>query len=246
MIEKNITVASFDVYPNSSIKPSALQRYMQQLAREDCDEMGYTYNDMRDINMVFVMTKMGISVKKPVFAYDTLTVRTFNNRISGVTFEREFEFFRDGEKVIHATTQWVIVKYDDRSIVRPKTFPFDIPAHGIDCGSIELPRVIKSDDEQTCIGQRIVRLSDLDENDHLNNCVYSDIAMDHLNDYDRKLQYVQDIKIIFRHEAKLSDALSISAGMRVSEEGQTVHTVSAFNDTSNQACFESEIILSRI
>ena len=246
MIETKMTVASFDVYPNSTMKPAALQRHMQQLAREDCDAMGCTYNNMRDVNMVFVMTKLGISVSKPVFAYDELTVRTFNNRVSGITFEREFEFFRNGEKVIHATTQWVIVKYDDRSIVRPRSFPFEIPSYDLDCGSIPLPRSITPDGEPRDAGLRRVALSDLDENDHLNNCVYSDVAMDVLKEYDRKTQYVKDVKIIFRHEAKLGDELSLSVGSRASEENGASYVVSAVNNTSGLACFESEITLGNI
>jgi acyl-ACP thioesterase len=240
MIEKSFAVASFDVYPNSTLKPSALQRYMQQVAREDCDNLGCTYINMRDVNMVFVMTKLAISVEKPIFAYDELTLRTFNNRISGVTFEREFEFFKNGEKVIHATTQWVIVKYDDRSIVRPKLFPFEIPAHNLDCGSLNLPRNIVPDGEVEDCGTRVVRLSDLDENDHLNNCVYSDIALDFLP-FDRKEDFVSGVKIIFRHEAVINDKLLVSVGK--TENGFAVY---ADNSTKESPCFEAEYILGKI
>ena len=239
MLEKNITVASFDIFPNSTVKPSALQRYMQQIAREDCDEMGCTYINMREVNMVFVMTKMGISVSKPVFAYDELTVRTYNNRISGVTFEREFEFYRNGEEVIHATTQWVIVNYDDRKIVRPKMFPFEIPAHNLDCASVPLPRMINTGN-LNCCGERTVRLSDLDENNHLNNCIYSDITMDVLP-YDRKTDFVSYACIIYRHEALLGDVLTLNCG-----ENENKFAVTAFNNTSGQPCFEAEIGLGNI
>lgn len=245
MIEKTFPVASFDVYPNSTLKPSALQRYMQQVAREDCDNLGCTYIKMRDVNMVFVMTKLHILLEKPIFAYDELTVRTFNNRISGVTFVREFEFFRNGEKVIHATTQWVIVKYDDRTIVRPKQFPFEIPEHRLDCGSLSLPRAIVSDGEPCDCGQRIVRLADLDENDHLNNCIYSDIAMDFVPQYDRKTDYVKDIKIIFRQEARINEALSVSRGAKTDESGIS-YIVSAYNTSGDKPCFDAEVSFGKI
>lgn len=244
MLEKKITVASFDVYPNSTLKPSALQKYMQQLAREDCDAMGCTYIDMRNVNMVFVMTKMGININCPVFAYDELTVRTYNNRISGVTFEREFEFYRKGEEVIHATTQWVIVNFDDRKIVRPRMFPFEIPAHNIDCASVEIPRAIVIPEESARVGQRTVVLSDLDENDHLNNCVYSDIAMDVVADYDRVNDFVKSVKIIYRHEARINEILSLSVGKSAANDGN--YTISAFNESNQMACFEAEIGLGKI
>ncbi len=239
MLEKKFSVKSFDVYPNSTIKPAALQRYMQQIAREDCDNMGWTYINMREINMVFVMTKLGIKVNKPVFAYDELTVRTYNNKIKGIVFTREFEFYRFGEEVIHATTEWVIVNYDTRRIVRPSFFPYEIPEMNFDCATVEVPRAIESG-ETAPAGERIVRLSDLDENDHLNNCVYSDIAMDVLP-YDRKGDYVKEARIIFRHEAKLGDCLNLSWGAKDGRLG-----VFAFNTQNNLPCFESDFLLEKI
>ncbi len=239
MIEKKITIASFDVFPNSTVKPSALQQYMQQFGREDCDALGCTYIDMRNVNMVFVMTKMGITFNKPVFAYDELTVRTYNNCISGITFVREFEFYRDGEEVIHATTQWVIVKYDNRSIVRPREFPFAIPEHNIDCNTISLPRALNTENLAPA-GERVVRLSDLDENDHLNNCVYSSIALDVLP-YDRREDYVKEIRVIFRQEARINDVLTLQSG---ENEGRFV--VSAHNSTGDKPCFEADCVLAKI
>lgn len=239
MLEKKISVASFDVYPNSTMKPSALQHYMQQLAREDCDAMGYTYKMMRDVNMVFVITKLGLKVNKPVFAYDELTVRTYQNRVSGITWEREFEFYRGGEEIIHATTQWVVVKYDTRQIVRPRDFPGEIVSAGIECNSIPLPRAFDTAD-LSFIEDRVVRLSDLDENDHLNNCVYSDISLDVLP-FDRKESFVKEIFIIFRQEARIGDVLSLS---RAEKDGRYV--VSAYNSTGEKPCFEAECVLGRI
>ncbi len=239
MIETKFTVKSYDVFPNSTMKPSAIQHYMQQFAREDCDGMGCTYVDMRNVNMVFVMTKMGIKVNKPVFAYDELTVRTYNNTVSGITFVREFEFYRDGEEVIHATTQWVIIKYDDRTIVRPRNFPFDIPALNLECASVDIPRAIDISGLDFCEDRR-VRLSDLDENDHLNNCVYSDISLD-IIPYDRKDDFVSEIRVIYRHEAKINDVLKLSLGEK---EGGFV--ISAHNSTTDTACFEAECKLGKI
>ncbi len=239
MLEKKITIASFDVFPNSTVKPSALQRYMQQIAREDCDLLNCTYNQMREVNMVFVITKLALKMNKPVFAYDELTVRTYNNRITGITFEREFEFYRNGEEVIHATTQWVIVKYDTRKLVRPREFPFEIPEHNLDCARLDIPRNLNAKELPVC-AERVVRLSDLDENDHLNNCVYSDITLDYLP-FDRKADFVSEMRIIFHHEAKLNDILAIGFAEK---EGRLV--ASAHNSTSDTLCFEADCSFEKI
>lgn len=239
MIEKKISVASFDVFPNSTMKPSALQLYMQQLAREDCDAMGYTYNMMREVNMVFVITKLGIKINKPVFAYDELTVRTYQNRVSGITWEREFEFYRDGEEVIHATTQWVVVKYDTRQIVRPRDFPGEIVSAELECNHIDIPRAFDTADLDY-VGDRVVRLSDLDENDHLNNCVYSAISLDVLP-FDRKESFVKEVFIIFRQEARIGEVLKLSMA-----EKESGYVISAYNSTADRPCFEALCVLGKI
>ncbi len=239
MLERKIAVASFDVFPNSTMKPSALQQYMQQLAREDCDAMGYTYKMMREVNMVFVLTKMGMKINKPAFAYDELTVKTYQNRVSGITWEREFEFYRDGEEVIHATTQWVVVKYDTRQIVRPRDFPGDITSAELECNHIEIPRAFDTADLEL-VGERVVRLSDLDENDHLNNCVYSAISLDVLP-FDRKDDFVKEMFIIFRQEAKKDDVLKLSMA-----EKESGFVVSAYNSTADRPCFEARCALGKI
>ena len=239
MLEKKIIVASFDVFPNSTMKPSALQQYMQQLAREDCDAMGYTYKMMREVNMVFVLTKLGMKINKPVFAYDELTVKTYQNRVSGIIWEREFEFYRDGEEVIHATTQWVVVKYDTRQIVRPRDFPGEIASAELECNHIDIPRAFDTANLDF-VGDRVVRLSDLDENDHLNNCVYSAIFLDVLP-FNRKEDFVKELFIIFRQEAKIGDVLKLSSAEK---EGRYV--VSAYNSTGEKPCFDAECVLGKI
>lgn len=239
MIERTFSVKSFDVFPNSTIKPSALQKYMQQFAREDCDETGATYYKMREVNMVFVITKMAIEIKKPVFAYDELKVITYNNSIKGITFDREFEFYRDGEEVIHASTQWVIVNYDSRKIVRPRDFPFEIESINKENTEIEIPRMLEKSGlvEHS---ERVVRLSDLDENDHLNNCIYSDISLDILP-FDRKDDFVKEIRILFCQEARIDDVLSLSS---CEKEGR--HTVYAYNKTGEKPCFEADCVFGKI
>lgn len=136
MFEKAVTITSFDVFPNSTVRPSALLKYMQQIAREDCDAAGCTYPFMREQNTVFVITKLGLDLDRPIRAGEIVTIRTYNNRINGIFFDREYDFFADGEPIGHCSSYWVLVRYDTRALVKPKDFPFEFVSHNIDmsCG----------------------------------------------------------------------------------------------------------------
>lgn len=63
MLEQTIKIKSYDVHPNGVVKISALQKYMQQIAREDSDSYGATYAKMRDANMVFVITPLAHGIR---------------------------------------------------------------------------------------------------------------------------------------------------------------------------------------
>lgn len=235
MKDTTIVVKSYDVFPNGAIKPSALMRYMQQLAREDCDALGCTYDFMRNLNTVFVTTKLGIEFYRPIKVGEVLQMRTYNNEINGIIFDREFDIKIGGEEVAHASTFWVLVKYDDRSLCRPSDFPYEFFSHHLDCKKVDIPRRLAEGDMQT-ISERVVRVSDLDENNHLNNCVYADITVDSLPLFNGLDQTIRTIKVIYRHEARLNDVLDISLSKAFGK-----FSLKADNKTSNSVCFESQV-----
>ncbi|MBO4383957.1 MAG: hypothetical protein J5854_00875 [Clostridia bacterium] len=237
MLEKKIRINSYDVYPNSIMKPSALMRHMQQIAREDCDGMGATYDYMRSLNTVFVLTKLAIEFVRPVKDGEELTLKTYNNTITGIIFDREYELVSDSGVAARATTLWTLVRYDTRSLVRPSSFPVPFETVNLDIKPIDMPRRIGAEGIKT-VGTHTVRTSELDENNHLNNCIYADIALDSVKDFDGLGSWPKSIKLIFRHEARRGDELEISASF---EDG--VHRVFAKNLNGGAACFETEIRL---
>ena len=233
MTETTLTISSFDVLPNSTIKPSALLRYMQQAAREDCNQNGCTYPFMREQNTVFVLTKLGLDLYRPLREGEPLTIRTYNNRITGIVFDREYDLSVGKERVGHASTYWVLVRYDTRALVRPKDFPVAFFSYEIDEGTVEIPRRFGNEDAVP-VGERQVRVSDLDENNHLNNCTYADVALDVLPGFDGLLHAVTGFRILFENEARLGQILSLSA-----KQNDVTAGVRAFNTTTQKPCFDS-------
>ena len=238
MLEKTIGIKSFDVFPSGVLKPSALMRHMQQIAREDCDAMGCTYGFMRSLNTVFVLTRLAIEFLRPVKDGEELVLKTYNNSITGIIFDREYELVSDGTTVARASTFWTLVRYDKRSLVRPKDFPVKFESLGLDIPSIEMPK--RFDDSGLAEREiRRVRVSDLDENNHLNNCIYSDIALDAAPGFNGLDSWVRSVKLIFRREARLGDELAVSAAER---DG----VLTVFAKKGQETCFEAEIVTERI
>jgi len=232
MKESKITICSYDVLPDGSVKPSALQRYFQQIALEDIADRGATYQNMRSHSMVFVITKLRMDFYKRISSGDQLILRTYPYKVEGVTFFRAFELWNGEELVCNADSRWVLINYQKRTILRPSDLPYEIKESAPVSTFGMIPRRIS----QTGIDQtatRKVLLTELDENKHLNNCCYSDYILDHAP-IDVCEAPVKALCILFDHEAYLGDEVEMR--YQKTSEG---FTAVAWNKTLEKPCFQA-------
>lgn len=236
MKEQNIVICSYDVLPDGTIKPSALQRYFQQIALEDIASQGATYNALRELSMVFVITKLRIDFLQTLRSGDSIVLRTFPYKTEGVTFFRAFEIYKNGSLAVLADSRWVLINYQKRTILRPSDLPFPL-AQSVP--SAELPpiprRIIQKTAEHTAT--RTVCLTEVDENKHLNNCVYADYILDHAP-IDICNHKIKAMCILFEHEAYLGDLLEIRY-----EKTDDGFSAVAYDQTTAKPCFQAAIAL---
>lgn len=236
MLEQTITICSYDVLPDGNIKPSALQRYFQQIALEDIAAQGATYSALREHSMVFVITKLRIDFLQALRSGDRIVLRTFPYKTEGVTFFRAFEVYKDGALAAFADSRWVLINYQKRTILRPSDLPFVLKQSAPSVQLLPIPRrILQKNVEHTAI--RTVRLTEVDENKHLNNCVYSDYVIDHaaINVCDAT---IKALCILFDHEAYLGDELEIRY-----EQTDDGFTAVATDKTTAKPCFQAAIAL---
>lgn len=240
MIEKDIKITSYDVQANSVVKFSSLQKYMQQLAREDLMQFGVTYYGMREDNQVFVLVKLAMEFEKDLMAEETVKIRTWQKEIKGATYTREFEFYRDGEKVGAASTHWVILDFEKRTIVKPEKMSGRCESFPELSSGVEIERrLIENTDELVYTGTYKVMYCDLDENNHLNNTVYPDIVINFSPLFDENGFHpsVKRMQINFAAEAKLGDELDINILKTENGFKSRVH-----NKTEDKNCFDIEFM----
>lgn len=236
MLKQTIRIKSYDVCSNGTVKLSSLMKYMQQIAREDIDQYGATYDKMREHDMVFVIIKLGIVFDGVIKCNDEIEVLTINNAITGVTFVREFVISKNGVPVARATTDWVLMSYSRRMPMRPSAMTeiFDIPQMKMDIEGVDLPRKIEFEGEYDKSEEHKVRFSELDENSHMNNTVYADLIYDYapcdVNGF------IKECRICFNGEARLNDVLSVNG---VNTKNGCI--IKCKNMSLNRACFEASI-----
>ncbi len=237
-LEKEIY--SYELCHTGTIKPSYLMRYMQTAAGIDSEQLGAGYRVLREHDMVFVITKLKLEMFGDITSGDRIQIKTWQKEIKGVTFIRDFEIKRGDEIVGYASTQWALMSFEQRRPVRPSKMPVVTPSRtDIPARNIELERHIEHPEIAVNCGtfKRVVMLSDLDENLHLNNTNYADIMLDFLPQ-DIHASSFKLLQINFRGEARLNDELEIS----VFRDDKTVYYY-AENSTKAHVCFEGKIIL---
>lgn len=234
---KKLEFHSYDANPDSSVKIQALMKYFQDIAREDLDSYGITYNMMRDASQVFVIIKMKIEFKKEISIYNTYKLKTVPTKLSGILFFRDF-FLYDNENnlCVVASTSWVLVDYVTRKILRPTALIGDVPAFPDEASDVILSRNFKFSDypisEKTNV--RKVYYSNLDENNHFNNTETASFALDEI--YDRIIEEnlsIESFEIHFNHESRLNDTLSIKTYNYINKS-----VVSAVNETCKENAFD--------
>ena len=237
MTEKTFTLKKENFYDNGQVKPSAIMKQMEKLANDDCVAEGCGYDFLRAHSTVFVLTKLAIKFFSRLKVGDVVTIMTFSYKIDKIVFDREYSFTTvDNGIVAYASTYWILMNYDTRKIVRPKDFPFPFSSNpDAYAAPIDIPRGF-SGGAMKFSTDKVVKKDDLDDNDHLNNCVYADVALDAVEGFEKIEKRIKMISIIFHHEARLDDYLEVYSSFK-----GDVAVVEAKNKTKAAKCFEAEI-----
>lgn len=200
MIKKEFEIKSYDTNPRSTLRLSSLMKEMQQAAREDCDNIGSTYESMKNDGVVFVVVRNAIKLNRPLKCGEIITIETWQHKVRGVSFYRNFEFYAGSECVGCSVNQWVLMDINTGRIARPSAMTNKLPdiERTVDL-NVDIFRLDKKEPDNTSNFE--VRYSMLDQNDHLNNCVYVDVVDDYCAEH-------KDVSLIDLHyisEMKLGD-----------------------------------------
>jgi acyl-ACP thioesterase len=237
MLKQKIQFESFDLAGSGFVRPSAVLRRLQQIAREDLLSFGVSYQDMREKNQAFVVSRMALSFARPVRGEVPLFLTSAANPTHGATFPRSFLIEDENGVLVRANSQWALLDFEKRSLLRASAFPWELPAfedlsEGLICERLAVPKM----KEPIYSDVRRVYPSMLDQNCHLNNCNYADLATDL---FPCGTPEVKEIQISFQKEAKLGEELLINA---YREESGAYLVSGSFADRE-ETCFLCKIKL---
>lgn len=215
------------------IKISTLLKVIAQIAGKDYTDRGLGHEFLWERGYVFLLSRISMHIDEYAIEPEELIVSTWEYGKKGAMFLRGSTVEHDGKIITDCESAWIVVNPQSRKIIRPSQFPWLMPQYEYGgLKSLLVDKILHS--EETKIGEHKVEFSDLDQNGHVYNATYADIALNAVSpqQYEKN---VENFRINFVNEAVLGDLITIYS----SEKDNKYMITGRIND---KICFEIEII----
>ena len=177
---ETMTVMNADADFRSLLKPSALLRYVEQVAADHARTFGMTDQFFKDHGVAFLVGKQALKFDRVPQRAEKLTLLTRAEasrrgsvkRITTVTAA-------EGKQVAMVDCRWIVVSLAEGRILREPGWTVDGFWNETVEGELPL-QLHKCREGLTSAGEWTVRYSQCDLNGHLNNAFYLDLVCDAL------------------------------------------------------------------
>ena len=195
-----------DVDYNGIAKTSSIMKYIQSAAQCQLTESGLSYDNLKNANKAFVLSRIKLEVLKPLTEYTPLTATTYPCESRGYSFLRCYSLEADGEVVARAISVWALIDTESRALVKVNDFELGLttmPQNELVLGPMKLPS------SMTDIGGYGVHYGDVDRNMHMNNTKYPDM---YANFLPLQNKMIKSITINYSSEAQIGEKLRVQRG----------------------------------
>lgn len=215
------------------LKAGALLRYMQEAAADAMTADGPSYDELAERGLIFVISKINMSIYADIFAHDEIEVETWATESVRASFYRAYRVLRDGVVIAEAVSVWALVDKSRRRLVRAGEIELgyreDEPL------DLDTPQKLHLPESMTLKGERRVSYSDCDRNHHMNNTAYADMICDYV--FSSKIGRVSRLCINYQNEAPFGDELKVY----VAQEDDTYYLRTVRED--GKVNIEAEVLI---
>ena len=208
----NTTVLSGQCDSLMRFKAEAVLMSFQDVASRHAMFLGIDdFSLLEKDNAMWVVSKTKVKVNKLPLWDDEISVRTWPMGAEGVRCNRCYQIIRNGEVMINAITEWVIIDATTRTLRKVETTSYPNDIDWINEKSIEEKfRRFKDDfTENDFVYKRLVRSSDIDVTHHVNNVTYITMLLDTFSVKELENMALREIEISYLNESLEGETLSI-------------------------------------
>ena len=210
---KNVLVQNFNIKYSEmnqdlSLKPYSLLNYLQDIASESAEQLGFGYSYISSKNLAWFLIKYRMEFSEyPIDVYD-LKISTNPRGYNRLFAYRDFEIFNDKKVFGRVFSMWSVVDLNTRStvLVEPAINNPNMPIYQKQENDLSFSKIrpLSKIDNQK---EFVVRYNDLDVNKHANNGNYITWALETL-DYSFLTKHkISTLDMFFKKEAKYGETI---------------------------------------
>lgn len=229
ILTDNIKIKYSEMDHNLALKPFALLNFLQDIASESAENLGFGYSFISKNNYAWFLIKYRMEfIEYPVSVYD-LTIKTQPRGFNKLFAYREFEILENDKLLGRVFSVWTIVDINTRNSV-----PI---ANAISNNEYMIPYIKKEDDlaftkiktiSNASLSKEFeVRYNDLDVNGHANNGNYIVWAFEPLSLEFKTSHKIKTLDMVFKKEVKYAEKIVVK--VEFIDEKTTVHIIKNMN-----------------
>jgi len=222
IFETEFPIRYHELDSHGLLRPMTLLNLVQDAGGMHAALLGVSVRDLRKRGLTWVLSRVHLVVDRYLHADDIIHVRTWPSTREGLFSCREFEMRdRNGELFSRATSSWAVLDLSTRRPVRLQDCLPEYPLtaqRALDDNFATLPHLPDAPDDAFREIPYLVRRGDQDSNQHVNNTVYSDWALEAVPD-DVAAGHLQSLEVSFRAEAVYGDSILSQCSVKRSGSG---------------------------
>lgn len=202
-------VLSRDIDFTKKIKLSSVFNCFQDIAWMHADNLGIGFNKIAaDHNVAWVLTRMKVDIVRLPVWNEEVVFETWPQLPKKYKFERDFLVKdMDGNVIMRAVSVWVIIDIDTRELKKTEVIDTEYPEMITERALEPSFDRLKPFGEPEIVYKKMVGCSDIDVNEHLNNCRYIDFIMDCFSMEGLKKYFPKHIQINYISESLPGDTI---------------------------------------
>lgn len=235
---KTFQISSFDLNPNAVSRITALANYLQEMATEHAELLGWGYHDMQKKNTAWVLSRFHVKIHRQPGWNENISIDTWPRGVERLFAMRDFKVKDEaGMTIADATTYWLIIDRDSHRPVRVSEDVLKIESRPDTefpepLGKIEFPELYQE------VYHRTASYSDLDIMGHVNNVSYLSWCLDAIPLEVHLKHEAKGFEINFLSEAKYGDPITIN----MAKGEKNTYLLNAVNTKTDKECVRARII----
>lgn len=208
----NFPIFSFQVDVNSKARAEVITQYLQEAAWRHAEDLNVGYRYLFDQNLIWVLSRLKIIFHDYPCWGDVVTINTWPSGKDRLYYWRNFEVLNFKRQVlVKAFSYWLVLNLDQKKPLFTSELKNIISIENMDEDNYKLSKLPKTGKLQLQ-GELLVKNSDLDVNNHVNNCAYIKWLVDCMDEKFLRNHLLRELEVNYRGEAFIGEKIKLLTG----------------------------------